>query len=227
MNCLEYRRAKLSDPRRLPEDARSHERECAQCAEFAREVDATDAALAEALAVRVPEGLADRVLLRRRPSPWRWAPWALAAGLALVVVFVVRPFKPDVSEQYARLAIEHVVMEPESFTTERGTDPAVVQAALRSFGGTMKEPIGRVRYVRLCPVEGGTGLHIVFETPEGLATLILVPDKHIGSAAVADTAGWDALVQPSRRGYYAVVTTSRAGTVAADRLIRQRIDWNT
>jgi uncharacterized protein DUF3379 len=227
MNCLEYRRSKLSDPRRLPEDARSHERECAQCAEFAREVDATDVSIAEALAVRVPEGLAERVLLRRRPARWRWMPWALAAGLAIALTTVLHPFRSDPSQQYARLAIEHVVMEPESFTTERGSDPAVVQAALRSFGGTLKEPIGRIRYVRLCPVEGGTGLHIVFETPEGLATLILVPDKHIASAAVADAAGWDALVQPAPRGHYAVVTASRAGTVAADRLIRQRIEWNT
>jgi uncharacterized protein DUF3379 len=227
MNCLEYRRSKLSDPRRLSPEAKAHERECAQCLGFAREVDAGDDAVAEALAVRVPEGLAERALLRRRPARRRWAPWALAAGVAIALTAVLHPFKADPSQQYARLAIEHVVMEPESFTAKRDTDPAVVQAALRSFGGTMKEPIGRVRYVRLCPVEGGTGLHIVFETPEGLATLILVPDKHIGSAAVADTAGWDALVQPSRRGYYAVVTTSRAGTVAADRLIRQRIDWNT
>jgi Protein of unknown function (DUF3379) len=227
MNCLEYRRSKLSDPRRLPAEAQAHELECAQCARFAREVDDTDASVAEALAVRVPEGLAERVLLRRRPARWRWTPWALGAGLALAVAAVVHPFKPNASEQYARLAIEHVVMEPESLTTERGNDPTVVGAALRSFGGTMKEPIGPVRYVRLCPVEGGTGLHIVFETPEGLATLILVPDKRIAAAAVADAAGWDALVQPAPRGYYAVVTASRAGTIAADRLIRQRIDWST
>jgi uncharacterized protein DUF3379 len=226
MNCLEYRRWKLSDPRRLAEDARTHERECAQCAEFAREVDAADVSIAEALAVRVPEGLAERVLLRRRPARRRWMPWALAAGVAIALTTVLHPFKSDPSRHYARLAIEHVVMEPESLTTERG-DPAMVQAALRSFGGTLKEPIGRIRYVRLCPVEEGTGWHIVFETPEGLATLILVPDRHIGSAAVADAAGWDALVQPSRRGYYAVVTASRAGTVAADRLVRQRIDWST
>jgi uncharacterized protein DUF3379 len=227
MNCLEYRRSKLSDPRRLSPEAQAHEGECAQCLAFAREVDAGDDSVAEALTVHVPEGLAERALLRRRPARRRWAPWALAAGVAIALTAVLHPFKPDPSQQYARLAIEHVVMEPESLTTERGTDPAVVQAALRSFGGTMKAPIGRVRYVRLCPVQGGTGLHIVFETPEGLATLILVPDKHVASAAAADAAGWNALVQPSPRGYYAVVTASRASTVAADHLVRQRIDWNT
>jgi Protein of unknown function (DUF3379) len=226
MNCLEYRRTKLSDPRRLPAEAQAHERECAQCLAFAREVDETDAAVAEALAVRVPEGLAERVLLRRRPARLGWAPWALAAGLVLALAATVHPFRDDPA-QYARLAIEHVVMEPESLTTERGNDPAIVQAAVRSFGGTLKEPLGRVRYVRLCPVEGGTGWHIVFETPEGLATLILVPDKHVASAAGADAGGLDAMVQPAPRGYYAIVTASRGNTVAADRLVRRRIDWST
>lgn len=227
MNCLEYRRSKLSDPRRLSAEAQAHERECAQCLGYAREVDETEASVAEALAVRVPEGLAERVLLRRRPARWGWAPWALAAGLVLAVAAAVHPFRPGASEQYARLAIEHVVMEPESLTTERGNDPAMLQAALRSFGGTLKAPLGRVRYVRLCPVEEGTGWHIVFETPEGLATLILVPDKHVASAAGADAGGLDAMVHPAPRGYYAVVTASRGSTVAADRLIRQRIEWKT
>lgn len=228
MNCLEYRRAKLSDPRRLADEALAHARDCAQCRDFAREVDATEISIAEALAVRVPEGLAERALLRRRPAHRRWTPWALAAGLVLAVgALALHPFGTDPSEQYARLAIEHVVMEPESLATERANDPAMVAAAVRSFGGTLKQPIGRVRYVRLCPVENGTGLHIVFETPDGPATLIVVADKRIAAAATADAAGLDALVRPAPRGYYAIVTGSRARTVAADRIVRQRIDWNT
>ena len=54
-----------------------------------------------------------------------------------------------------------------------------------NFGGEIKEPLGRVRYIRLCPVGTGTGWRIVFETPQGLATLILVPDQHIAAPAAA------------------------------------------
>lgn len=227
MNCLEYRRCKLSDPRRLPPEAQSHERECAQCRALAWEVDETDASLEDALAVRVPEGLAERVLLRRRPGRWTWAPWALAAGLVIALAATVHPSRPGAAERYARLAIQHVAMEPESLTTERDNDPGMLEAAVRSFGGTVKAPIGRVRYIRLCPVDDGTGWHIVFETPDGLATLILVPDKRVASAADAEAAGLDAMVKPAPRGYYAVVTASRGNTVAADRLIRDSIDWRT
>jgi uncharacterized protein DUF3379 len=227
MNCLEYRRAKLSDPRRLPPEAQAHERECAQCLAFAREVDEMDASVAETLAVRVPEGLAERVLLRRRPARRRWTPWALAAAVVLATVVALQPFRSAAPDTYAKLAIEHVAMEPESFTTEQNGDPATLRSVVHSVGGTLKEPIGRVRYIRLCPVEEGTGWHIVFETPQGPATLILVPDKRIASAADADASGWNALVRPAARGYYAIVTASRESTVAADRLIRQRVDWNT
>lgn len=227
MNCLEYRRCKLSDPRRLPPEAQAHERECAQCQAFAREIDESDAALADALAVRVPEGLAERALLRRRPGRWTWTPWALAAGLVIALAMTVHPSGPDAAERYAKLAIEHVAMEPESLTTEHDNDPGMLEAAVRSFGGVVRAPLGRVRYVRLCPVEEGTGWHIVFETPEGLATLILVPDKHVASAAGADAVGLDARVTPAPRGYYAVVTASRGNTVAADRRIRESIEWKT
>ncbi len=227
MNCLEYRRGKLSDPRRLPPEAQAHERECAPCQAFAREVDESDVALADALAVRVPEGLAERALLGRRPGRWTWTPWALAAGLVIALAATLHPFRPDAGERYARLAIEHVAMEPESLAAERDNDPGMLEAAVRSFGGTVRAPIGRVRYVRLCPVGEGTGWHIVFETPEGLATLILVPDRRIASAAGIDAGGLDAMVQPAPRGYYAIVTRSRAASTAADRLIRQRIDWTT
>jgi uncharacterized protein DUF3379 len=227
MNCLEYRRSKLVDPRRLPPDAQAHERECAQCSAFAREVDDMDASVADALDVRVPEGLPERALLRRRPARSAWTPWALAAGLVLAFAAVaMHPREDPAAGGYARLAIEHVAMEPESLTTERGNVPGALPAVLRSFGGTLKEPIGRVRYVRLCPEQEGTAWHVVFETPEGLATLILVPDKHVTAAAEVQAGPLNALVQPAARGYYAVVTTSREKTLAADRLIRRRIDWS-
>lgn len=227
MNCLEYRRWKLSDPRRLPPEAQAHEGECAQCQAFARDIDESDAALADALAVRVPEGLAERALLHRRAPRWTWTPWALAAGLVVALAMSVHPSGPDAAERYAKRAIEHVAMEPESLATEHDNDPGMLEAAVRSFGGAIKAPIGRVRYIRLCPVGEGTGWHIVFETPEGLATLLLVPDRRIASAAGADAGGLDAVVQPAPRGYYAIVTRSRAASAAADRLIRQRIDWTT
>ena len=60
-NCLEFRREKLADPRHLSPDALAHLNECAACRGFAAEINENEARLAAALAVPVPEGLAERI----------------------------------------------------------------------------------------------------------------------------------------------------------------------
>jgi len=229
MNCLEFRREKLQDPRRLSGEALAHQGECPQCLAFARSIDETDDRIGAALAVRVPEGLSERILLRHRDfGRPRLAVWALAASVVLAVLAVVAfgRFSGAPSDHYARLAIEHVMMEPKSLTTVRESDSGMLRSVVDGFGGTVTEPIGRIRYIELCPVGDGKGWHIVFETPEGLATLILVPEKRIRAVAIANASGWNALVRPAPRGYYAIITESPDMTAAVDRLIRKRIIWN-
>ena len=228
MNCLEFRRLKLADPRRLPDAARAHVQSCASCAAFALGVDEGDTELVRALAIPVPDGLADRVLLRAtgvdRPA---WRAWALAASVFLGVGIATTFFVYAPSDAYARLAIEHVVREPESLTTLYQENAATVAVALRSVGASIKSPIGQVRYIRLCPWEdGGTAWHIVFDTPQGLATLIVVADVRVRSKSNASSNGWNASVQPIRRGFYAVVTASPAATGFVSDLLREQVDWN-
>lgn len=228
MNCLDFHRQKLADPRRLSTDAQAHLRDCAGCLAFARGVDEAEARLDQGLSVPVPDGLAERVVLRQRVTGRpAWRAWALAASVVLGVALAFVLLKTAPSVEYARLAIEHVVGEPESFQKLYNTEPAVIGEAMRSVGATVREPIGRVRYVKLCPLEeGGTGWHIVFETPEGFATVLLVPGKPLGATQEVSAGGWSALVRPIPRGYYAVVTASPAATSRVERIIRERIDWN-
>jgi uncharacterized protein DUF3379 len=227
MNCIEFHREKLADPRRLSAEAQAHARDCAACASFAQSVDADARALERSLAAPVPEGLAERVVLRvLHPRAPRWRAWALAASVLIAVLgglaYVQQQSR---GEQYARLAIEHVVMEPESLSTLRNADPEAFRAVLQEFGGSLAELPGKVRYVRLCPVEAGTGWHVVFETPQGLATLILVPGRQLPAAQTASTGGWNALVRPTPRGYYAIVTASTDATSRLDRWLRERVEW--
>src|SRR5437870_4288026 len=125
MNCLEFHRQKLADPRRLSAEAQAHAQACASCAAFARSVDESDQRLEEALASPVPNGLADRIILRSRTKNRAWRAWTLAASVVLAVAvglsFVREP--KNAADQYARLAVEHVMMEPESLTTVRNADP--------------------------------------------------------------------------------------------------------
>ena len=229
MSCLDFHREKLADPRRLSVAAQAHARGCASCMAFAQSVDEAETQIERVLAVPVPDGLAERVLLRRRHAPRpAWRVWALAASIVLSIAVGFNTLyrtSPNDYEKYAKYAIEHVVESPESFTTERNTGSDALNMAMRSVGGRIKEPIGRVRYIKLCPVGEDSGWHIVFETPQGLATLILVPDRQIGSAASVSVSGWSALVRPTSKGYYAVVTESAQTSEIIDRQIKQRVEW--
>jgi hypothetical protein len=136
-------------------------------------------------------------------------------------------YRPAPAEHYARQAIEHVAMEPESLRTVNVGDAPALDELLRATGARLKAPLGGVRYVKLCPVEGsGTALHIVFETPAGLATLLIMPGQPLKHVEQAAAAHWTALARPAGRGHYAVVTTSRAAAADADRRVREHLEWD-
>lgn len=228
MKCLDFHRAKLADPHRLSAEAQTHLAECGACAAFAGGVDEAERGIERALAAPVPEGLADRVLLRVHGSRPAWRAWALAASIVLgsAVVLAALLYRPSPAEHYARQAIEHVAMEPESFRLVNVGDAHAFDELLRSAGARLKAPLGAVRYVKRCPVEGGTGLHVVFETSDGLATLLIVPAQPLRNVERASAEGWNGLARPAGRGHYAVVTSSAAATARVDRLIRDRIEWD-
>jgi hypothetical protein len=68
MNCLEFRREKLADPRRLSREALAHMGDCAACRGFAIEVNENEERIATALEVPVPEGLPSASSCAARPA---------------------------------------------------------------------------------------------------------------------------------------------------------------
>ncbi len=230
MNCLEFRREKLADPRRLPPEALAHLNDCAACRGFAAEVDENEARLAAVLDVPVPEGIAERIILRRKAQT-RFSPrlGMLAASLVLTFAFGLHQWKDAGSQEYARLAIEHVMHEPESFTSTRLADPELLRRVMHTFGGEIQASLGKVRYMKLCPVPEGTGWHIVFEAEDGkLATLILIPAKRMKTdAEQAQVGGWNAVARPGGQGFYAVIADSPDALAKADELVRQRVRWRS
>ncbi len=86
MNCFQFRRLLLAEPRQLTPEQKAHRDECASCARLVRSVEQLEERLEKAALVPVPEGLAERVLLRHKiSSPNRWGTLALAASLAIAV----------------------------------------------------------------------------------------------------------------------------------------------
>lgn len=227
-NCLDFRRAKLADPLRLERGAQAHLARCAACRSFSDRVDLVERRTLKVLNVPVPEGLAERVILQsrvRRGTPaWRLA--AMAASVVLSVAAGLATWLPASGQNVARFAIQHVLHEPEAFEQHRLADASEFGAVLARFGGEMQQPLGTVRYMKLCPVPGGTGWHIVIDTAYGPATLLLIPGPRSGNQPIeADLKGLVARARAAGNGYYAVVTESRESLDAITAMLGERVRW--
>ncbi|MCX9158011.1 DUF3379 domain-containing protein [Niveibacterium sp. 24ML] len=228
MNCLAYRRLKLADPQRLSAAARAHEAECLGCESFARRIDAQETRIARTLDVPVPDGLDERILLKlrgQRQMPWR--SWAMAASVVLTFGIGITMWRGHGSYDAPRFAIEHVMHEPESFTTPRLADPEQFRTVMAHFGGELTQPIGTVRYMKLCPGPEGVGWHVVLDTAQGMVSLFLIPGDKVRKPQTRTMQGYRALTEPAGQGHFAIVAENDAAVAAMAAAMREKVRWKT
>lgn len=219
---------------------------CAKCAALAREVEDFDTGIHEAAMVPVPEGLAERILLRhkvRKPARfWNFGRgaggiglgvWALAASLIMAVgsaILLYRAGSGDeervatatvVGEEHVAIAAISYVLdfEPRLLKSNISGDPAVMKNALARLGMHLPSRGESARYLGKCPVPGGEGEHVVLQTPFGRASLILVPERSLGPRVVVTYRDRTAVVNPVRSGSYIVVTDSPSNVKRIEELL--------
>lgn len=208
MNCLEFRRAILADPRRLGAGAAAHAGKCAGCSEFlARTLD-DEALLARVLRVAVPEGLQARILDRTAVARTRVRWLALAAGVLLALsITVVITFPRD--DELALAGIDFVVFEEaQSITDATPTDWNALVRVARDMGVSLPEQLGEMRYVCVYPFTAGPAHHLLVKTPLGKITLLLIPDRTLASRAAGSAYGLNAAVLPAAKGAVIIISDS-------------------
>lgn len=234
MNCLEFRRAALVDPHHLGHEALEHESSCPSCAKFYLELRTQEEALYEAMNVPVPDGLADRVLLRQ-PRGWRerffprFAAPALAASLALAaVVGLGWKFQSEAltPEMLAAGIVAHVEEEQKALRAEQRVPLATLVNAVRHSGGELGKTPGETSYADRCPLPGGgMGEHLVFNTRHGKLTLILMPGKRITHPVRLDKDGLTISLMPAGEGSLALVSDNRVQIGEAESWARENLRW--
>lgn len=221
MNCLDYRRRRSAgEP---PSDAAvTHLDSCTACREFERRSHQFDQVLRGALATSVPDGLADRVLFRRRGG-FGWAAMKFAAA-ATVLLFITSATQPlwlrGLAPADAVLA--HVLLDkPFEKLVQHHASPNLVKAALTQSGFN---DLGgeHIRYLGVCPVPGGKGHHFIVTTAAGEASLVLIPDHAVKERLQSNHFGHHAIVLPARRGSYALVGKSMRELEAIEAVVRPR-----
>ena len=183
MDCLELRRQLGTDPRLADPAARAHLETCAGCRDAHARAHAFDARIAQALAVGVPEGFADRVLLaqltaeRQRPGVrgFRYGWIALAAAAALVVAIGIARRQGGVGNSLPDLVVAHVTGEERPALELRTPLPsAEVSRAFADRGVTLASVPPDVSYVQKCPVGGYKTVHMVMPRDNEAVSVLYV-----------------------------------------------------
>lgn len=224
MDCLTFRRLKLATPSETNSELIAHQRGCADCAGFARQVDAFEQQLHEVAAVPVPDGLAEQIILRHRKPHWFDRKYlALAATLVLSIAAVVSYNVVNTRNDLAYEFIAHVASEPEVFQKAGYIESGRLEQALSQFGVQMDGSIGEVRYLGDCIMDGVLTKHILVQTEHGTATLMLLPDRRISVTKPLTRDGLAVVVVPLGNGSLGIVTDSPEQTARVESLVRSQL----
>ncbi len=226
MNCLDFMRELNADPRRLSAAARAHAEGCAACARTQARQAELERELAAALNIHPPAGLADRILLEVKLQRRRSVQFlAVAAGVAMATgLTLTLPVLRQAGLPAAMIA--HVQGEPHLLTIQAQATPEALARELSRIGAVAAAPIPVV-HAAPCDVPGGDGGHVVFDTPYGRVTLLLVPNRREDIGKRLEKAGFVAVVRAAQRGCYSLIAQNEQALAAAEAMLAERMRWRT
>lgn len=223
MNCLEFRRTALADPAAAGDEARAHAAACSACGEFLARTRGLDDAIAEAMALPAPDGLEARIFehARARAQGGRRRFLAMAASLAGLAIVGAGSYLATRDDADALAGIAFVVEEEAHAILAAGpADEAELLRVARSMGLRLPSQLGEIRYIGTCPYRGTIAHHVIVTTPQGKATLLLLPEKPVAQRGRAAARGLRSIVLPAGRGSATVIAESAHGLERIESMMR-------
>ncbi|MCB1607043.1 MAG: DUF3379 family protein [Xanthomonadales bacterium] len=150
-----------------------------------RRAQAFERALGEALAIPVPDQLAQRlqaIAVQKSSGGSAWsgrAPWlALAASLLLVLglASTIWVNQPATASPLGIAAVEHLVHEPFALLRTEIVAQERLDGLLRKAGLELPQAVA-VNYASPCPVYGQQTVHMVVQQPSGPVSVIYFPRR--------------------------------------------------
>ncbi len=227
MECLEFRRICETEPSCTSTDFLTHAEECEACGQQLDRARRFDALIGAALRVDVPRSDHDRFDLRAPSSrARRWLGVAAAALLACgvsVAFWLAGPERPALTME----VVDHVRGEPAALRADAAPlTPASVQGLLARYGVRLREGIGAVTYIRLCPFHGTLVPHFVVRGPEGPVTVLILIGRPVRSVTTFEMGQFSGELVPTRTGSVAIVGYRRRVDSAQATRILAAIEWD-
>jgi len=218
MTELEARRQLTADPRHLSPELAAHIDADPRLAQLREELLRHDESMHAVLTqTPVPEGLADRLVLRARyGSRSRWG-LALAAAVAVLVVGIPGYFGVLESAEVARdqAIMEHVIENTDELADNGNVAPAEFRASVAKLGLQVSDAGFRVRHLGRCVIAGIESRHFVLEGPHGAISYVILPGAKGGlTEREIEQGGMRGLF--TQRAGFTIAVLGAAGTQRAE-----------
>ncbi|HEY4294721.1 DUF3379 family protein [Luteibacter sp.] len=234
MNCLDFRRRLSAEPRSRDRALLAHRDACKEgCAAFWQRAQRFEDDFETALAMPVPEGLADRILLvhatgeRRREMSRRRTWMAMAASVLIAFVGAGLFWRHADLGSLPALAVAHMPEEMDALDLTQPMTDAQVEAGFVGRATHLKgpAPVG-VTYVHDCTVGPYPAVHLVSRMNDEPVVALYMPGKMIDKSTDFHRDGWDGRQVALRGGTLVVMAqgASRSTMAAVERGWRAAIE---
>jgi hypothetical protein len=210
-----------AQPRSSAAELAQHLQSCAACAQFREEMLALEANIERALE-RPPELAAPRT---RRAAPLRaWRQWALAASVLLASVAVLGVWLLRPTDTLAHDVVAHVQGEPDSWLSSQQVSASGIGEALNGAGVALAVTSDKITYAQSCWFHGHYVPHLVVQTAQGPATVLILRHEQVKGPRSFREAGMNGVIVPAQSGSIAVL--ARGGNVdLVARQMQQDVRW--
>jgi hypothetical protein len=194
MDCSQFRRSLLSDPRDISAEMAAHRDTCHDCAQFAQQLLRFEGRLERALRVDTPSG-SSRPPLPRLFEHRGWLAIAASVLVALVVAGSLWLAVPGPS--LAADVVTHMAGEPDAWqTTDVPVPGSDLTAVLNDSHLALKPDVGVVSYAQSCLFRGHHVPHLVVQTSAGPVTVMVLVHEPVRVATQFDENGYRGVIVP-------------------------------
>lgn len=208
MNCLEYRRLMLAQPRSDRSDLREHRQACDACARFTEELHSVEHAVRQSVKVPVPESLASRVMLRHEMRQAQAARrhrtvWAMAASLVLVVAgaWFINHYQAPLQT----VVMQHIENEIAHLGEQNDVSPGELQRRFHPIGISLGKIEGPIHYAGVCPIRDSLGGHLILAGRRGPVTVLFMPGESLSQRQEFTHTGFIGRLIPTEYGSVSIV----------------------
>jgi hypothetical protein len=210
MKCRDAQFAIGANPAGVTPAIAEHLDACAPCAAYFHDMRALDDRLRAAMAIPVPAIAIPPVpsaLTSGRTRSLFMKPLALAASVTAVSLIAGLLWIGAPRPSLASAVVAHLAEEPSAWAATSPLPKAEVSAVLLRAGTRLEDHVTGVTYAHSCWFRGRYVPHLVVQTTDGPATVLVLRHENVRERTEFAESGYSGALIPATRGSIAVLGT--------------------